>query len=255
MLNCNWVFPAVRWAAARVALIRVSAPYAATRSPAVVAPANRASILCSGAHSCSSDVMAPVSLPLDFASLSGSRRCQRVCSGRGPRLLQHRDQETDHCGPPREGRVRMAALLNQALDQPYLAEPCGRQRCHARPQLARRWAVGSSLARFFFVRRCSAGESSGTPIVHAMQPAHFPTTQPASAPSAAGRRESPRRIGRQAGERQQSICRRQRCARTSALIRVSSRSGFRAGAATPSGVMISFRATPALRPIEMGSAR
>ena len=35
--------------------------------------------------------------------------------------------------------------------------------------------------------------------------------------------------------------RRHRCARTSALIRVSSRLGFRVGAATPSGVMISFR--------------
>ena len=35
---------------------------------------------------------------------------------------------------------------------------------------------------------------------------------------------------------QLSILRRQRCARTSALISVSSRLGFRAGAATPSGV-------------------
>jgi hypothetical protein len=36
-----------------------------------------------------------------------------------------------------------------------------------------------------------------------------------------------------------SIQRRHRCARTSALISVSSRLGFRAGAAAPSGAMIS----------------
>jgi hypothetical protein len=35
-----------------------------------------------------------------------------------------------------------------------------------------------------------------------------------------------------------SIRHRHRCALTSALIRVSSRFGFRAGAATPSGIMI-----------------
>ena len=38
-----------------------------------------------------------------------------------------------------------------------------------------------------------------------------------------------------------SILRRQRCARTSALTSVSSRSGFRGAGATPSGVMISLR--------------
>jgi len=38
-----------------------------------------------------------------------------------------------------------------------------------------------------------------------------------------------------------SILRRQRCARTSALIRVSSRPGFEVGIAAPCGVMISFR--------------
>jgi hypothetical protein len=38
-----------------------------------------------------------------------------------------------------------------------------------------------------------------------------------------------------------SIFRRHRCARTSVLTSVSSRHGFGAGAAAPSGVMISFR--------------
>jgi hypothetical protein len=38
-----------------------------------------------------------------------------------------------------------------------------------------------------------------------------------------------------------SIWRRQRCARTSALINVSSRRGFGGGTADPSGIMISFR--------------
>ena len=64
MLKCSSMAAAVRPASARRALIRASAASAASRSPGVAAPANRASILRSRARSCSSDVMPPACLPI-----------------------------------------------------------------------------------------------------------------------------------------------------------------------------------------------
>jgi hypothetical protein len=73
---------AVRCASARRPLMRASAASAASRSPGVVAPANRASNLRSLAHSCSSDVTTPSSLAIDCGSPSGSSQRRPVIAVR-----------------------------------------------------------------------------------------------------------------------------------------------------------------------------
>jgi hypothetical protein len=73
---------AVRCASVRRPLMRASAASAASRSPGVVAPANRASNLRSLAHSCSSDVTTPSSLAIDCGSPSGSSQPRPVIAVR-----------------------------------------------------------------------------------------------------------------------------------------------------------------------------
>jgi hypothetical protein len=73
---------AVRCASVRRPLMRASAASAASRSPGVVAPANRASNLRSLAHSCSSDVTTPSSLAIDCGSPSGSSQRRPVIAVR-----------------------------------------------------------------------------------------------------------------------------------------------------------------------------